>query len=137
MKILRDVINSLRKLSSLEDGDPVFPGCKVYKLDDRNFHHIENKDSKIAFVDGGNAEILQAANFSLSFIRVYANVFENGKKISAKRKEFYVLTSTAIDNDIIIYKTQIFSDWIKMPDFHSNDPTIKDGLFSPDASKIA
>ena len=136
MEILRDVIRSLRNLSVLEDGDPVFPGHKTYKIDDKNFRSIEPKDSRVAFIDGGNAEILSATNFSLSFVRVYACVFDRGGKIFSRKKEFYVLTRTEFENDII-YKTDIFSDWIAFPDFNSNDPTIKEGVFLPDASKIA
>ncbi len=137
MEILRDVIKSIRNLSLLEDGEPVFPGCIVHPLDDKNFHEITPKNGRIAFVDGGNAQILSAANFALSFVRVYACTFDDNRKVSAKRKQFYVLTSTNFDNSGIIYKTDIFSDWLEMPDFSSNDPTIKEGLFSADASKLA
>src|SRR3989338_977150 len=123
MEILKNVMRSLKNLSALEDGDPIFSGERTYNLDNKNFHEIAEKDGRIAFVDGGNAEILSAANFSLSFVRVYTCTFDNSKKVSAKRKEFYVLTNAEFDDDII-YKTEIFSDWLSIPDFSSNDPTL-------------
>ena len=53
---------------------PKFSGeaYRAHKIDVKNFHEIKNLNTnkKIAFVDGGNAEILGAANFSLSLIRV-------------------------------------------------------------------
>lgn len=136
MEILRDVIKSLKEIAALEDGEPVFPGYVVHPIDDKNFHDIVPKQGSIAFVDGGNAQVLSAANFSLSFVRVYACIFESSRKVSMKRKEFYTLT-TAEARDDIVYKTEVFSDWMAMPDFSSNDPTIREGLFSFDASKIA
>ncbi len=136
METLKNVISSLRELSALDDGDPVFSGHKTHRLSDGNFHEIAPKNGRIAFVDGGNAEILSASNFSLSFVRVYASVFDGKRKVSAKRKEFYVLTTAKFDKDVA-YKTQIFSDWIKMPDFSGSDPTLRDGMFPPDASKIS
>lgn len=137
MEILRDVIRSLKEIAALEDGEPVFPGCIAHKLDDKNFHEIKPEDGRIAFVDGGNALLLSAANFALSFVRVYACTFHNNKKISAKRKQFYVLTKTEIESDDVAYKTEIFDDWLEMPGFNSNDPTIREGLFAFDAAKIA
>ena len=135
MEILDDIIKSLKGIAMLKDGEPVFPGCTVYELDDNNFHAVAEKDGRTAFVDGGNAEIFSAANFSLSFVRVYACIFSNGKKVSMKRKQFYVLTQAGQNGDV--YKTKVFSDWIEIPDFSSNDPTIKEGMFTFDASKIA
>ncbi len=137
MEILKDVIKSLRNLSQLEDGEPVFPGFIVYPLDDKNFHDITERNGKIAFIDGGNAQILSAANFSLSFVRVYSCIFESNRKASMRKKEFFVLVNTeVIDNDVI-YKTEVFSDWLEMPDFSNNDPTIKEGMFAFDTLKIA
>ena len=60
-----------------------------------NFHAIEDLDlkNKIAFIDGGNAEILKAANFSLQFIRVYYTIYSGNKRIENKKYEFYLLMS--------------------------------------------
>ena len=44
---------------------------------------LENK--KISFVDGGNAELLGAANFSLQFIRIYSCTYEQNKRIASQR----------------------------------------------------
>ncbi|MEA3429899.1 MAG: hypothetical protein U9R08_01365 [Nanoarchaeota archaeon] len=60
-----------------------------------SFHKIEvlDQDLNIAFIDGGNAELMASSDFSLHFIRVYCVVFNAERKLSKIKKEFYCLTS--------------------------------------------
>lgn len=104
-----------------------------------NFHEIEAKDSdnKVVFIDGGNAEILKAVNFSLQTIRVAYVVFQNNKKIKAEKKEFFVLIHAFMEEDKLKYKTEVFGD--KIIDglvFDSMDKTIRNGEQRADISKI-
>jgi len=44
----------------------------LVKLDKSSFYSIADKKvNRIGFVDGGNAEIIGGANFSLQLIRIY------------------------------------------------------------------
>ena len=97
-------------------------------------------DKTITFIDGGQAELLKAPNFSLQFIRVYACTFKEKTKIKQHKKEFYVLTTAQGGSDIT-YKAEIFSDEEKLLDeqdllFPSMDPTIRNGTERADISRI-
>ena len=104
-----------------------------------NFHEIEKSESssKIVFIDGGNAEILKAVNFSLQSIRVGGVIFQNNKKIKAEKKEFFVLIHAFTEDDKLKYKAEVFGDEvIGGCVFDSMDKTIMNGKERADASKI-
>jgi len=48
------------------------PSYKPINFSDKNFKQLEEiqLNNKIAFIDGGSAEILKSSNFSLNLIRV-------------------------------------------------------------------
>ena len=106
----------LRNANNPVDGEMAFfrdDRYTPFPINAKNFHEIRNKDSlikKIAFVDGGNAEIVSIPNLSLQIIRTYAGIFENNKKEGFKRREFYSLTYAAPKDISIIYKTEFFSE---------------------------
>ena len=92
--LINQIIQHL-KLSkgSIKEDKPKFRdrSYQAIRLNEENFHSIkpDNPDKKIAFIDGGNAEILSSSNFSLNFIRIYYVIYQDNKRISAKKKEFY------------------------------------------------
>jgi len=117
-----------------------------------NFRRIKTSEKKgrIAFVDGGNQEILHAPNFSVQINRVYYNIFngctrENAKKLPT-RVEFFSATYSDFQNDKLFFKTLIFPlrDEYKtyMPNekdlcFDSSDRTMMIGLQRADISRVA
>ncbi len=64
---------------------------------------------KIAFIDGGNAELLKTPGFSLQFIRVAACVFQANKSITMEQYEYYVLISAVENENDIYYEVDYFS----------------------------
>ncbi len=97
-QIIRKIITALDSCLKLNENEAIefnLPGYKAVPLSKTSFHEIKNKveitDKKIAFIDGGNAELLSAANFSLQFVRVFACIFQEDKRIFSKKHEFYVL----------------------------------------------
>lgn len=84
---------------------------KAVKIDKSNFHDIEEKPGKVCFIDGGNLEILSASNFSLQLIRIYYNIYENNKKISSEKKEFFVLINSIYECGSIRYAIEVFGDY--------------------------
>lgn len=123
-----------------EDDKVDMPGYKPVKIDKNNFNQIteiENKNKKIIFVDGGNAEIIKASNFSLQFIRVYYNVFEDNKKIKSKRYELFVLVKAVNKDDKIKYETEFFGNDLKLDlVFDSFDKSLREGENRVKISKI-
>jgi len=106
------------------------------KLDKEDFSNIKRLDKgRIAFIDGGQAELLKAVNFSLQFIRTAALIFEDNKKKERMISEFFVLINMEKDD----YYTEIFPvkgksiEGIKINSF---DESIRDGKERASISKI-
>ncbi len=119
--MLRLISQQLKKhLSSFPITDHIIFNHRIIEINKDNFETIpENNSSKsIAFVDGGQGEIISAGNLCLSFIRVGALVFRNNQKIRDYLHEFYLLTTARPENDDIVYESEIFP---------LNGPAIIDG----------
>lgn len=97
-------------LSSFPIKDQIIFNNKLIEINKNNFALIPvNYTSKsIAFIDGGQAEILSAGNFCLSFIRVGALVYSDNKKVSDYLHEFYLLTTAKYENNDLLYEAIIF-----------------------------
>lgn len=131
-------------LTSFPEEDEILFNNKRIKINKNNFQPLPSKTSNqtLAFIDGGQAEILSAGNFCLSFIRVFALVFKNNKKIDSCKNEFYLLTYAQEKDDSLFYCSKIFPLKEKLfPEedllFDSYDPTLKIGLERAPLSKIA
>ncbi|MEK6969809.1 MAG: hypothetical protein AABW48_05265 [Nanoarchaeota archaeon] len=115
---------------------------KVIPVIRENFQEVNSsaEEKTIAFVDGGQAEILSGGNLSLSFIRVFAQVMKSSKKLDSFKHEFYVLTTAVYRNGEIWYEGKVFgSDLIEEADLlvSSYDSSIKSGNERGPISKVA
>jgi len=92
---------------------------KLIQIDQKHFnkintiHELENNktivnEKTIAFIDGGQAEIISAGNFCLSFIRVAGIVFRGNKKIDCIKHEFYLFTRAKYINDDLFYESKVY-----------------------------
>jgi hypothetical protein len=70
-----------------------------------------DSDSRMAFVDGGNAEIAGAPNFSIQLNRVYFNIFQGQKRIQpsrlSQRVQFISLTFASFRDGEVFFDTRI------------------------------
>lgn len=96
-------------------GNPYVRGHSVIAsvLCSEGFKPITHADSsrKIAFIDGGNQEILGAPNFSIQLNRVCWNLWRGTERVSnlvPQRLEFFSGTFSTIRNDEIFYDTRLF-----------------------------
>jgi hypothetical protein len=107
-KCLHDIANILDvNIDEMNLGEPMFndPKCIPVPFDKANFTGFDPCDPavrdgskeplRVAFVDGGNLEILRAPNFSVQLVRVYYNIFDqqNRRVMPQKippRMEFFV-----------------------------------------------
>jgi hypothetical protein len=75
------------------------------------FEPVEGADSKIAFVDGGNLEILSGPNLCVQYNRLYLSIFKNTERIRPKtitsKIEFFSTVSLGFEKDVLHYYTQI------------------------------
>ena len=107
-----------QKLKVFFLADDIIFNNKVIPISQENFSEIKSADNcvvgvtgtKIAFVDGGQAEILAGGNLSLSFIRVFVSVMQGGKKVQSVVYEFYVLTTAVYRKGEIWYEGKIFQE---------------------------
>ncbi len=118
-----------------------------FNFDKNNLYQIKNaeKNNKIAFIDGGSAEILKSSNFSLNLIRVYCTIYKNDQRINSKKFDFYSFISAKNIGNELFYN----ADFIKLNDennvipnnedllLSSLDETIKQGITRASISNVA
>ena len=128
-------------ISNYSKEDQIVFNNKIIKINQDNFQPIiQNEGKTIAFVDGGQAEIISTGNFCLSFIRIFAQVFKNNEKLKSYKKEFYLFTKARYLNEDLVYESKIFGDKnIDENDLliSSNDSTIKSGIERAPINKVA
>ena len=147
-QIYNQIINLVKNnISNINDNYVQFSD-KSYKsinFDKNNFKEIKNIDSnkKIAFIDGGSAEIIKSSNFSLNLIRIYYTIYQNNKRIDSKKFDFYVFVSTKnIDNELFYNVEFISNEKNTVPSnedllLNSMDETIKHGIARANISNMS
>jgi hypothetical protein len=135
---MKEIIDSLKKIIPSSQEDEICLDGKCVPIKKENFEEIKPVENKIiAFVDGGQAQLLAAPNFSLDIIRVYAVIFKNKERINKIQKQFYLLTKT---NERLEYSAEIFGDQIidaQDLKLNSLDPTLKQGTQRASINTIA
>ncbi|MBU1974575.1 MAG: hypothetical protein KKH52_04225, partial [Nanoarchaeota archaeon] len=130
-------------LTNFSDEDKLIFNNNIIEISKNNFAGItsNDEDKTIAFIDGGQAEIISAGNFCLSLIRVAAVIFKCNKKISNYRNEFYLFTRAKYIHDDLYYESKIFPITEKIIEeedllISSNDASIKTGMERAPISKV-
>jgi hypothetical protein len=143
--VLQQISQHLRnKLKVFSLTDNLIFNNKVIEIKPENYFAIpETESSKtIAFIDGGQAELISGGNLNLSFIRIFAQVIRDNKKVSQQKYEFYVLTTATYKQGDIWYEGKIFQiegDTLVSENdlsISSNDTTIKTGSERAPISKV-
>src|SRR3989344_1620220 len=99
--MLTEISNFLKaRIQQFPSSDKILFNNKLIEIRKDNFESIPLSSSpkSIAFIDGGQAEIISAGNFCLSFIRVGALVYQDNKMIKDYQHEFYLLTTAKYQN---------------------------------------
>jgi len=128
------------------------PEYHSFPLSKERLERIEDVqlNGKVAYLDGGNQEILGAPNFSVQINRVYYNIFKGQKRLEdnsiPQRIEFFSVTHSFFQRDNIFYGTSIFpveesfQDFLpheKDLSFNSFDRTITFGNQRADIARVA
>ncbi len=105
---LNKVVESLKKSFEMIASAVILPNKKV-AIDKTNFYPINETVSskKIGFVDGGNGEIIGAANFSIQLIKIYWSVYQNNIRIKHKLDEFFILINL-VNEEKVFYRVSFF-----------------------------
>lgn len=117
--MLSDVSTHLRSLfNTFSSDDKILLGNSSFQFNPLKFEKINrtpfDSAKTIAFVDGGQAEILRAGNFIVSFIRVHAQSFAGLEKKDSLRYEFFLLTHIIWQDNGLCYKSSIITDEEKL-----------------------
>jgi hypothetical protein len=125
---------------------------ELLSFDPENFKKPINAEFnvQVAFIDGGNQEILGAPNFSVQINRIYFNIFKGQTRILQKsmpsKIEFYSATLSCFKHDEIFYDTGIFplnDEFINLIprerhlSFSSVDRTVTVGTQRADIERVA
>ncbi len=143
-KIIARLTDSINSMNEISVDDKIRFSSDAYKpiqFSRGNFHYLRGEASKkkIAFIDGGEAQIISSVDFSLHFARVFGHVMQAGKTVSSTRREFYVLATSAGDRDGIFYRAETFpvrGSAAKEFTIDSMDSRLKDGVDRGDISKV-
>lgn len=109
--MLSEIGHHIREhLSSFSAEDKIIFNSSLLSCDPASFTALSPSSTAktIAFIDGGQAEIISAGNFSLSFIRVGAVFFQGEVKAGYEKKEFYLFTKARYSGNDLFYKSMIF-----------------------------
>lgn len=149
MDIFEQVLAAVSECTKVKDDDAVLLNGHLIPIKREGFCVLNGSvrslpavsGCRVAFVDGGQAEIIGATNISLQFMRAYAGVFDGSKRIGQELREFYLLVRAEQGNDIS-YKAQIFpvrgaallQDNIL---YDSMDETLRSGTERAEVSRVA
>ncbi|MDP3765130.1 MAG: DNA double-strand break repair nuclease NurA [Nanoarchaeota archaeon] len=121
------------------------PDYTPFEFNKSYFNEIKKNgnNAKIAFIDGGSAEIIKSSNFSVSLIRAYYSICQNSKRISAKKQDFYAFVSAKnIDNELF-YNAEFINNEADKIGLDKNglllsslDETIRQGIARASISSI-
>jgi len=140
---LRDILRPFLVHSSAQDEKIYFSDSKYTAIpfNDAHFHPIpkESPASSLAFIDGGQCELLKSSHFSLQCIRVCAVIYKNNIRTHFEREEFYVLISVKLDNGRLRYETTFFGNPLHLQEsflFELEDATLRQGIHKVPVSRI-
>src|SRR5579875_1556977 len=159
-RITADLIRDLdEKINELALGEPHFSNVlRKYPFKKENFRPVLQEraieghtTSKLAFIDGGNGEILGAPNFSIQFNRICYCLFKGKERIQKSkdtidRIEFLSCTYSSFRNKEIYYDTityplsSTFQNLLPSESdlsFDSSDRSIMDGRERADIRRVA
>ncbi len=142
--MLQKISQEIRELlTNFSENDKIIFNNKPINISKNNFQPILplTEHKTIAFIDGGQAEILSAGNFCLSFIRIFAQTFKDNKKTNSYKNEFYLFTRAKEIEGKLFYLSKLFplGDKLIQEDdllIDSNDPTIRAGIERAPISRV-
>ena len=142
-EIFEKILKSINKRIGLHSKCVVFNNKDFIPLEVSRERFCEIGDTafkgKVAFLDGGNAEIVRASSFSVNFVRVYYAIYEHARKVLSKRYEFFVLISAVKTDGKLEYLSETFPVNYEFENlrFSLNDETLSSANSNVDISSVS
>ncbi len=141
--MLSEISQHLRtKLKVFSLIDNLILNNKIIPINQENFQELlpSDQNKTIAYIDGGQAELISGGNLCLNLIRVSAQILQGTKRISSQKQEFYLLTTAVYKQGDIWYESKIFGDSLVNEEdllICSNDSSLKSGQERGPIGKVA
>ncbi|MBD3362076.1 hypothetical protein GF358_04795 [Candidatus Woesearchaeota archaeon] len=138
--VFNKIIQKLGEKLENKGNSIVLSSKYIVPIDSKRFLGISSAKvpGKVCYVDGGNAEIIGASNFSLHLIRTYYNVYSGNERVMDKKHEFYVLVSAKGKENKIKYEVETFNTHFRLShEFDALDKNLVTGGHKAEPSKIA
>jgi len=111
---MKELFNKISKqLESREANRPYFSDNNYSPVDINkdNFKDIpDNKPGEIAFIDGGNIEIIGNNNFSFQLMRIYYTIYDDNQRKESRKNDYFVLITSVKKEENIIYQVEVYKD---------------------------
>lgn len=117
-KWIEDIVEAIHnELRQKEPGKPMFSDPRYFpkELTAENVHTFDRSspnNRKIAFVDGGNRNLLVTPTFCVGLVRVYFNLFQGIKRLKVEeipqKIDFYLFVTAKKEDGDIHYHTGLF-----------------------------
>ena len=142
-EIIKKALQAVQETTIVDENDaPSFPedGYTPVSFSSQNAKEIKpiQQEAKIAFIDGGNTEIICSSQCSLQLIRIYYCIYQKNKRIASKKHDFFLLTR-AFEED---QKRKLLMETFNTDLFPKNmimdaaDPSLRDGSQPASCSKM-
>lgn len=146
MDMISQITEALRSCTKSDDSKGIIVDNEIIPIEKSRFTPIEAQDNKtIMFIDGGQAELIKAPNFSVQFIRIASSKWKGKERTSQNKSEFYLFLQAEnkhasaqglayTGRTFNINGNQLISD--NDINFLANDPTLRSGTKNADISQI-
>ncbi|MBI2575643.1 DNA double-strand break repair nuclease NurA [Candidatus Woesearchaeota archaeon] len=128
-------------LKGQDDESSHSPAGQFPLLDKDCFHLIDSATGlgpvKIAFVDGGNAEIIASANFSLHAVNLARCIYSGPKKIGTASRSGYILITAKSLSGKLFYEANFFGYPLSKVSIDASHPSIAIGFQRPSPGALA
>ncbi len=125
--VMQEVLLRLQQLAQ-EHRQPVkllHVGTRKISFSKNFFLPIHPVSAKtVAFVDGGNAEIIRAPHLSVHFIRTYAAVYNGMQRMARQLREAFVIIHLKPNKDSFVYKVELIGADLNIPEIDFQDSNL-------------
>ena len=136
------IMEALQEALKGKDNEiPGSPAGQSSSLDKNCFHLIDPANgpgpAKIAFIDGGNAEIIASASFSLHAVNLASCIYTGQKKIGTTSKSGYILITAKSLSGKLRYEANFFGYPRSKIGIDASHPSITIGFQRPSPGALA
>lgn len=130
---MKEIISKIvGRISDFDPGSNILVDNIAVPVSSLSFSIPSSDFSRIAFVDGGNAEVVGSANYSLQLAKLYYCIYDGKKKIKQQLDRFYILA--IVDKDKV--RVECFGRDLSF-EIGLNDVSLRTGFYAVSPQRVA